>query len=147
MNHLNSILLEGNVVRPPEAKTTGGPSGQPLVVFRIASNRYYRTPQTKPGAWEEGTLYMDVLAWGQLGLKCMECLDKGMLVRAIGRLRSSSFVKEGEERPTVRFSIIAQHIEFRRRRPEGGDEEEVTLNASMEDEGGALGEPLVVYEY
>ena len=146
MNHLNSILLEGNVVSQPEAKATNSASGLPFVIFRIASNRYYRTSRTREGEWEEETLFMDVLASGELGQKCLDSLEKGMLVRAMGRLRASSFIRKGDERPTVRFSISAQHIEFRRRRSDGSGEEEVALNAS-DDDSPVLSEPLVVYEY
>jgi len=40
MNNLNSILIEGNVVRDPEYRTT--PKGTAVCNFSIASNRYFR---------------------------------------------------------------------------------------------------------
>ena len=40
MNALNSILVEGNVVRDPVLKET--PRGTPVCSFSIASNRSYK---------------------------------------------------------------------------------------------------------
>ena len=40
MNALNSILIEGNVVRDPVLKET--PRGSPVCNFSIASNRYFK---------------------------------------------------------------------------------------------------------
>ena len=40
MNSLNSILIEGNLVRDPEFKET--PKGTSLCTFSVASNRFFR---------------------------------------------------------------------------------------------------------
>ncbi|MDR1596767.1 MAG: single-stranded DNA-binding protein, partial [Treponema sp.] len=39
MNNLNSIIIEGNLVRDPLFRSTT--KGTPLCTFSIASNRYY----------------------------------------------------------------------------------------------------------
>jgi single-strand DNA-binding protein len=39
MNNLNSVLIEGNMVRDPLIRST--PKGTPVCNFSIASNRYY----------------------------------------------------------------------------------------------------------
>ena len=40
MHNLNSLIIEGNVVRDPVVKAT--PKGTPLCVFSIASNRFFK---------------------------------------------------------------------------------------------------------
>lgn len=40
MNNLNSILLEGNLVRDPELSYT--PKGVAVCKFSVASNRFYK---------------------------------------------------------------------------------------------------------
>ena len=40
MNSLNSILLEGNLVRDPESKTLS--TGTQVCNFTVASDRFYR---------------------------------------------------------------------------------------------------------
>ena len=40
MNNLNSILIEGNLVRDPVLRSTA--KGTPLCTFSLASNRYYK---------------------------------------------------------------------------------------------------------
>jgi single-strand DNA-binding protein len=41
MNNLNSILVEGNLVKDPEVRHTE--KGTAICTFSIAVNRYYRT--------------------------------------------------------------------------------------------------------
>lgn len=144
MNHLNSILLEGNVVAEPQVRATAS-NGRKLVVFRIASNRYTRlNPGEDEARWATETLYMDVLAWGNLGDACVAMLAKGLCVRVVGRLKSSSFkCKDGAERQSC--SIVAQHVEFKLPKGTGHDEKEVSINAGEDD--GEVHEPVVIYEY
>lgn len=155
MNHLNSILLEGIVVSDPEVKSTSQ-TGSQLVVLRIASHRYYRSQDTPDGQWKDDTMFMDVLAWGALGRKVMELIPKGTTVRVVGRLKVSLYRSRDGLKDFSRPSIVAQHIEFRRRRGEAEaegrgpaeDGEDITLNAEGGDENaGALAEPVVIYEY
>jgi len=40
MNNLNSILIEGNIVRDPQFRST--PKGTPVCTFSVASNRFYK---------------------------------------------------------------------------------------------------------
>ena len=49
MNSLNSILLEGNLTRDPELRTT--PKGTPVCSFSVASNRFFR--QNEETIWRD----------------------------------------------------------------------------------------------
>lgn len=142
MNHLNSILLEGNVCIAPKLVTTSQ-DGVNLVVFSMASNRYYldksRNRQTE-------TLYMEVACWGELASLCLESIELGCMVRVLGRVRTVSYTsKDGSERR--KEQIVARHLEYRRKRSsaEGGDEDEsVTLEGREEDEAC---EPIALYDF
>jgi single-strand DNA-binding protein len=60
MNNLNSILIEGNLVRDPISKTTT--KGTSLCTFSLASNRYFK----RNDAMEQEVSYFDIETWGSL---------------------------------------------------------------------------------
>ncbi|MEA5029725.1 MAG: single-stranded DNA-binding protein, partial [Sphaerochaeta associata] len=47
MNNLNSVLLEGNLVRDPEEVVIGDNAAQ-MAKFSIAVNRYFKNAQAEP---------------------------------------------------------------------------------------------------
>ena len=106
MNNLNQILIEGNLTRDPEFKTT--PKGTPLCTFSIASNRYL--PKGN-GEFEQDTSFFDVTAWAQLAESCRDQLKKGRGVRVIGRLKQDRWDQDGQTRSRV--SIVAEHVVFK----------------------------------
>jgi single-strand DNA-binding protein len=100
MNSLNSILLEGNLVRDPENKTL--PSGSQVCNFAVASDRFYR----QNDALEKEVSYFDVEAWARLGQSCSENLKKGRGVRVVGRLKQDRWTdNEGKTRSKVKIVI------------------------------------------
>jgi len=108
MNNLNSVLLEGNLVRDPELIRFEG-NETVLTKFSIASNRYYRNQK---GESVEEVLFMPVNVWGRLAENCSNYLSKGREVRVVGRLRQERWIdKEGNNRD--RFVVVADHVEFR----------------------------------
>ncbi len=147
MNDMNSALIEGTVVASPALKAKSSVSGSSLVMFRIASNRYYRDRKNEEGKWLADTLYLDIACWGSLGDFCMESITKGQTVRVVGRIKNSTYKSPDGSREYSRF--LAQHITFRQRKQngEGEKEEEITLNAGSEDNAALLAEPIVIYEY
>lgn len=108
MNSLNSVLIEGNVVRDPVAALT--PKGTPVCNFSIASDRYFRNEGA--GETQKEASYFDVEAWGRLAERCTEEMGKGRSVRVVGRLKQDRWeTPEGEKRSRVK--IVAEHVEFR----------------------------------
>lgn len=81
MNQLNQIILEGNLTKDCEVRTL--PSGQSLVEFSIASNRFWK----KGDDWEKETSFFDVKSWNQKGRPHIDQLKKGVEVRIIGRIK------------------------------------------------------------
>ena len=118
MNSLNSILLEGNLVRDPESKTL--PTGSQVCNFAVASNRFYK----QNDELEKEVSFFDVEAWSRLAQACAENLKKGRGVRVVGRLKQDRWTDpEGKSRSKVK--IVAEHVEFKPVfRKEGAEAEE-----------------------
>ena len=106
MNSLNSILLEGNLVRDPESKTLA--TGTQVCDFTVASDRFYK----QDDELEKEVSYFDVEAWARLGQACAENLKKGRGVRVVGRLKQDRWT-DPEGRPRSRVKIVAEHVEFK----------------------------------
>ncbi len=106
MNSLNSILLEGNLVRDPESKTLA--TGSQVCNFTVASDRFYRQNDNM----EKEVYYFDVEAWSRLGLACSQNLKKGRGVRVVGRLKQDRWT-DGEGKTKSRVMIVAEHVEFK----------------------------------
>lgn len=106
MNSLNSILLEGNLVRDPESGET--PKGTKFCKFSIATNRYYKYE----GDHVDEVSYFDVEVWSKLAENCYDKLEKGRGVRVVGRLKQDRWQDE-EGRGRTKVKIIGEHVEFK----------------------------------
>jgi single-strand DNA-binding protein len=106
MNNLNSVLIEGNLVRDPELKYT--PKGAAVCSFVLASNRFFKQDEET----QKEVSYFDVTTWSRLAEVCGEYLKKGRGVRVVGRLKQDRWTSpEGQGRSKV--SIVAEHVEFK----------------------------------
>jgi single-strand DNA-binding protein len=114
MNNLNSILLEGNLVRDPEIGYT--PKGAPVCNFTVACNRYYKQGEEL----EEEVSYFDVTVWNRLAEVCKEYLAKGRGVRVVGRLKQDRW-EDPEGKTRSKVHIVAEHVEFKPRPAEKAD--------------------------
>ncbi|NLZ68210.1 MAG: single-stranded DNA-binding protein [Spirochaetales bacterium] len=146
MNHLNSILLEGVVTNDPKVVLTSA-LGNSLVKFSVANDRFY---YDKDHNLQSTTLFIGIQAWGRLGEQTQSFIEKGMLVRVVGRLRPIKF-KRKDESLVDTFEIVAQHIEYKKRRAKKEEVEEkeddnelVTLDGDLEE---CVEEPLILYDY
>lgn len=106
MNSLNSILIEGNLVRDPETKTLS--TGSQVCNFSVASNRFYK----QNDELEKEVSYFDVEAWSRLGQSCATNLTKGRGVRVVGRLKQDRWT-DAEGKTKSRVKIVAEHVEFK----------------------------------
>ena len=106
MNNLNSVLIEGNMVRDPLIRST--PKGTPVCNFSIASNRYFRQESNL----EKEVGFFDIEAWGKLADSCGSQGRKGRGVRVVGRLKQDRWTgNDGKNHAKV--SIVAEHLEYR----------------------------------
>ncbi len=117
MNNLNSILLEGNLVRDPELKYTE--KGTAVCHFAVASNRYFKQDDEK----QEEVSYFDITVWSRLAEVCNEYLSKGRGVRVVGRLKQDRW-EDSEGKTRSKVQIIAEHVEFKPRLKKDGDQPE-----------------------
>jgi len=106
MNNLNSILIEGNMVREPQYRTT--PKGTPLCTFSLASNRFFR----QDNGYEKEVSFFDVETWSKLADTCNNMGKKGRGVRVVGRLKQDRWTGN-DGKPHSRITIVAEHVEFR----------------------------------
>ena len=125
MNNLNSILLEGNLVRDPEISYT--PKGTPVCNFSIACNRYFKQGEEL----EQEVSYFDVTVWNRLAEVCKEYLAKGRGVRVVGRLKQDRW-EDPEGKTRSKVHIVAEHVEFKPqlKKQDGEDGEEKVEAAS-----------------
>jgi single-strand DNA-binding protein len=106
MNNLNSILIEGNLVKDPLLKTT--PKGTPVCTFSLASNRFFK----QDSGLEREVSFFDVETWARLAENCSNLGRKGRGVRVVGRLKQERWTGS-DGKPHSRITIVAEHVEFK----------------------------------
>jgi len=105
MNNLNSILIEGNLVRDALLENKGGSH---VCTFTVATNRFYKNSE----GMQKEVSFFDVETWAKLAESCHSLGFKGKGVRVVGRLKQSRWeTVDGKARS--RIFIVAEHVEFR----------------------------------
>jgi single-strand DNA-binding protein len=118
MNDLNSVLLEGNLVRDPELRAAQ--NGISVCNFSIAYNRSYK----KGDIYEKETSFFDVNSWGKLAEMAAGVGKKGRKARIVGRLKQERW-QSAEGKAMSRITVVAEHIEFRpEHKYSGGENQE-----------------------
>lgn len=106
LNNLNSIIIEGNLVRDPLLKTI--PNGHQVCSFAVASNRFYRQNDET----EKEVSFFEVETWSRLAETCSETLKKGRGVRVVGRLKQDRW-EDAAGKTQTKIKIVAEHVEFK----------------------------------
>jgi single-strand DNA-binding protein len=131
MNNLNSILIEGNLVRDPELSYT--PKGTAVCKFSVACNRSWK----QDDEFQKEVSFFDVSTWTRLAEVCGEYLKKGRGVRVVGRLKQDRWT-DPDGKPHSRVEIIAEHVEFKPQIKKDGepaaDGEEKTAEAVEQEQ-------------
>ena len=109
MNNLNSILIEGNLVKDPVLRSTT--KGTQVCSMRLASNRYYKQDNQSPD-FEKEVSFFEVETWAKLAEACYTKGRKGRGLRVVGRLKEDRW-NGTDGKPHSRISIVAEHVEFR----------------------------------
>ena len=126
MNNLNSILVEGNLVKDPELSYT--PKGTAVCKFTVACNRSFK----QDDQLQKEVSFFDVSTWTRLAEVCAEYLKKGRGVRVVGRLKQDKWT-DVDGKPHSRILIVAEHVEFKLQIKKDGD--------GKDDGGGKLLKP------
>lgn len=94
MNALrNKVSLIGRLGRDPE--TISFDSGKSITKFSMATHQRYKQ---KNGEWDEKVQWHNVNAWGPLGDKMRDALEKGSKVMVEGRLLHQTYETKAGER-------------------------------------------------
>ena len=107
MNQLNSIILEGNLVR--QAELTEPAKGFKVCKFPLAVNRFGKNLN---GDSFEEVSFFDVEAYGKMAEICEKNGTKGRGIRVVGRLKQSRW-KDNEGKSLSKVFIVAEHVEYR----------------------------------
>ena len=131
MNNLNSILIEGNLVRDPLLRST--PKGTSICTLSLASNRFYK----QDTGFEKEVSFFDVETWAKLAEACYNKGRKGRGVRVVGRLKQDRW-NDAEGKPHSRVTIVAEHVEFRPEFKKDESTKSVSAEAAAESEIAAI---------
>lgn len=107
MNPLNSLLIEGNVVRDVELRTVA--ENKKLCSFSLAVNRYTAKGD---GTYSQNTSYFDVDCWDKVAQVASEQAMKGRGIRIVGRLVQETW-KDKDGKNCSKVKILAEHVEFK----------------------------------
>ena len=107
MNQLNSIILEGNVVR--DAVLLEPSEGFKVCKLCIAVNRFYKNKNDQAS---EEVSFFDVECFGKSAEYCQKKAIKGRGVRVVGRLKQDSW-KDNSGKSQSRVFVVAEHIEYK----------------------------------
>ena len=103
---INRVLISGNLTRDPELRATA--SGTQVLSFGVAVNDRRRNPQTNE--WEDYPNFVDCTMFGNRAEAVSRYLSKGSKVAIEGKLRYSSWEKDGQRRS--KLEVIVDEIEL-----------------------------------
>ena len=99
---INRVNISGNLTRDPELRATS--SGTQVLSFGVAVNDRRRNPQT--GNWEDYPNFVDCTMFGTRAEAVKRYLSKGSKVAIEGKLRYSSWERDGQRRSSSRSSSM-----------------------------------------
>ena len=111
---INRVNISGNLTRDPELRVTSG--GTQVLSFGVAVNDRRRNPQT--GEWEDYPNFVDCTMFGTRAEAVKRYLSKGSKVAIEGKLRYSSWERDGQRRS--KLEVIVDDVELMSSRQGGG---------------------------
>ena len=103
---INRVNITGNLTRDPELRATAG--GMQVLSFGVAVND--RTKNQQTGEWEDRPNFVDCTMFGRRAEALSRILRKGMKVAIEGKLRYSSWEKDGQKRS--KLEVIPDEVEL-----------------------------------
>jgi len=95
----NTVTLCGNLTREPEFVQTS--TGTALVRASMATNHRKQVG----GKWEDEPSYFDLVLFGDQAMNVLESLHQGDRVMVTGRLKWSSWEKDGQKRSKIEVVV------------------------------------------
>ena len=102
---INRVTISGNLTRDPELRTTNG--GTAILNFGVAVNDRRKNQN---GEWEDYPNFVDCVMFGTRAETVSRYLQKGSKIAAEGKLRYSSWEKDGQRRS--KLEVVVDDIEF-----------------------------------
>lgn len=103
---INRVNITGNLTRDPELRATA--AGTQVLSFGIAVNDRRKNPQT--GEWEDYPNYIDCTMFGTRAEAVGRYISKGSKVAIEGKLRYSSWERDGQKRS--KLEVVVDDLEF-----------------------------------
>lgn len=122
---INRVNISGNLTRDPELRATAG--GTQVLSFGVAVNDRRRNAQT--GEWEDYPNFVDCTMFGNRAEAVGRFLAKGMKVAIEGKLRYSSWERDGQKRS--KLEVIVDEIDVMVRREQGSRAPDDDLAATV----------------
>lgn len=107
---INRVLISGFLTRDAELRATQG--GTQVLSFGLAVNDRRKNPQS--GEWEDVPNFVDVIVFGKRAEALSRLLSKGTKIAVDGKLRYSSWEKDGQRRS--KLEVVAEDVELMQRR-------------------------------
>jgi len=104
--NLNKVFILGNLTRDPERRAL--PSGQSVVNFGVATNRFYLDQNKQK---QQEVEYHNVVAFGKSAEIITQYLKKGSLVLIEGRLRTHNWQDQAGVKH-YRTEIITERLQL-----------------------------------
>lgn len=123
---INQVTISGNLTRDPELRRTNG--GTEVLSFGVAVNDRQENKST--GEWEDYPNFIDCTMFGTRAAKIAGMISKGSKVAIQGKLRYSSWEKDGQRRSKI--EVIVNDIEFMSRKQNHGAPSEIAA-AALDD--------------
>lgn len=119
---INQVSITGNLTREPELRNTQ--NGTAVMSFGIAVNDRRKNAS---GNWEDVPNFFECVTFGNRATALGDILTKGMKVSIAGKLRYSSWEKDGQKHSKV--DIIANEVEImQNRKPQQQQQQEQTAD-------------------
>ena len=103
---INRVIISGNLTRDPELRSTAG--GMQVLSMGVAVNDRRKNQQT--GEWADVPNFVDCTMFGTRAESVSRYLSKGSKVSIEGKLRYSSWEKDGQKRH--KLEVVVDQIEF-----------------------------------
>lgn len=124
---INRCCISGNLTRDAELRQTQG--GMAILSLGVAVNDRRKNQQT--GEWEDVPNFVDCVMFGSRAEKLAQYLAKGTKVAIDGKLRYSSWEKDGARRS--KLEVIVEDLEFMSRGQQQRQQQQ-TASADLYDE-------------
>jgi len=113
MASVNKVIIVGNLGRDPETRQL--PSGGQVTNLAVATSRSYTNKSNNERV--EETEWHRIAVFGKQAESCERYLSKGRQVYVEGRLKTTSYEKDGQKRYST--DIVADVVQFLGGRAEG----------------------------